>query len=113
MIIIRWRVYKQKVATFGAIMIDPSLEYVLLVQGCQSSNWGYPKGKRNEDELAITCAIREVKEETGYDITGKIDRDNFTEHVLNQQLSRLATSKRNLTTNFLKLHWYWIVLKTE
>ena len=33
----------------------------LLVQGFWSkANWGFPKGKVNEDEVSHDCAIREV-----------------------------------------------------
>lgn len=28
--------------------------------------WGFPKGRRNKNETDISCAIREFKEETGY-----------------------------------------------
>ena len=40
---------------------------VLLVQNLISGNWGFPKGHReSEDRTWMQTAIREVREETGY-----------------------------------------------
>ena len=39
--------------------------------------FGFPKGKIDEAETPITCAIREVWEEVGYDITGKINSNQL------------------------------------
>ena len=70
--------------------MDASLEHVLLVQGFWiKASWGFPKGKVNKNESPEACATREVLEETGFDITGKIDKTQFAEHHLNEQLSRL------------------------
>lgn len=53
--------FKQSVPTMGAILLDPSLEKVLLVRGMsQSHGWGFPKGKVAKDEADHDCAIREV-----------------------------------------------------
>ena len=53
------------------------------------ASWGFPKGKVNKSETPEACAAREVLEETGFDITGKIDKTQYAEHHLNEQLSRL------------------------
>uniref|UniRef100_A0A1I7XJ53 mRNA-decapping enzyme 2 n=1 Tax=Heterorhabditis bacteriophora TaxID=37862 RepID=A0A1I7XJ53_HETBA len=68
-VIDEWRQYKSNVPTYGAILLDNSLNNVLLVQGYYASknSWGFPKGKVNENEDPRVCAIREVFEETGYD----------------------------------------------
>jgi mRNA-decapping enzyme subunit 2 len=84
--------YKQHIPTNGAIMIDKSLEYVLLVQGyfASTNSWGFPKGKVNECEKPIDCAIREVLEETGYDITGKVnDKRSFSRYTNGKALTQL------------------------
>ena len=82
--------YKRSVPTYGAILLDSSLDNVLLVQGFWiKASWGFPKGKVNKSESPEACAAREVLEETGYNITGKIDKTQFAEHFLNEQLSRL------------------------
>ena len=58
----KWLEIKACVPTCGAILIDPSYRYVLLVQGYfHLENWGFPKGKIQENELPIQCARREVK----------------------------------------------------
>lgn len=70
--------------------MDSSLDNVLLVQGYWiKASWGFPKGKVNKAESPEACAAREVLEETGYNITGKIDKTQYAEHLLNEQLSRL------------------------
>jgi ADP-ribose pyrophosphatase YjhB (NUDIX family) len=42
-----------------------------LIQECTTSwdvpEWGFPKGRRNNYESDISCALREYEEETGYD----------------------------------------------
>lgn len=63
---------------------------MLLVQSYWAkSSWGFPKGKVNEDEDPAHCAIREVFEETGFDIANYIDPDLYLESVINEQLVRL------------------------
>ncbi|CAJ0602956.1 unnamed protein product [Cylicocyclus nassatus] len=67
-VIDEWRWYKSTVPTYGAILLDETLNHVLLVQGFYASknSWGFPKGKVNEGEEPRCCAIREVFEETGF-----------------------------------------------
>ncbi|PAV83878.1 hypothetical protein WR25_13590 [Diploscapter pachys] len=68
-VIDEWRKYKSNVPTYGAILLDNSLNHVLLVQGyfASKNSWGFPKGKVNENEAPRDCAVREVREETGFD----------------------------------------------
>lgn len=66
------------------------MSHVLLVQSYWAkSSWGFPKGKVNEDEDPARCAIREVLEETGFDISDRIDPNMYLESVINEQLVRL------------------------
>lgn len=55
----------------GAFIRDPKTKRVLLVQS-RGSRWGCPKGGIREDETEKECAIREVMEETGLDISEHI-----------------------------------------
>lgn len=86
----QWKEYKMGVPTYGAIILDESLENVLLVQGyLAKSGWGFPKGKVNEDEAPHDCAVREVLEETGFDIKNRICKDMYIEQKITDQLVRL------------------------
>ncbi|KAL8704802.1 MAG: hypothetical protein Q9201_002073, partial [Fulgogasparrea decipioides] len=61
--------YKTRVPVRGAIMLNEEMDEVILVKGWKKgSNWSFPRGKINKDETDLDCAIREVYEETGYDI---------------------------------------------
>lgn len=57
-----WKQYKMSVPTYGAILMTSDLKHVLLVQSYWAkSSWGFPKGKVNENEDPLHCAIREVR----------------------------------------------------
>lgn len=57
-----WKQYKSSVPTYGAILMTSDLKHVLLVQSYWAkSSWGFPKGKVNENEDPLKCAIREVR----------------------------------------------------
>lgn len=89
-VIDEWRGYKHNVPTYGAIILDESMENVLMVQGYWSnSTWGFPKGKVNAEEDAVVCACREVKEEIGYDCTDRIEKNEFIEMYIRDTYIRL------------------------
>ena len=89
-VIEQWKEYKMGVPTYGAIILDESQDNVLLVQGyLAKSGWGFPKGKVNEDEAPHDCAVREVMEETGFDIKDRICKDRYVEQKITDQLARL------------------------
>ena len=61
--------YKQRVPVRGAIMLNQDMDQVVLVKGWKKgANWSFPRGKINKDENDLKCAVREVYEETGFDI---------------------------------------------
>ncbi|XP_068622616.1 m7GpppN-mRNA hydrolase [Battus philenor] len=85
-----WREYKQTVPTYGAILLDTELTHVLLVQSYWTkASWGFPKGKVNEDEEPWKCATREVLEETGFDISKLINKNDYIEAIIHDQIVRL------------------------
>jgi len=89
-----WKEYKQSVPTYGAIILSEGMSHVLLVQSYWAkASWGFPKGKVNEDEDPAHCAIREVLEETGFDISPFINPSEYFESVINDQLVRLYIIK--------------------
>lgn len=61
--------YKTRVPVRGAIMLNYDMDEVVLVKGWKKgANWSFPRGKINKDEKDLDCAIREVYEETGFDV---------------------------------------------
>ena len=89
-IVDQWKEYKLAVPTYGAILLNSFLDKVLLVQGFWAkASWGFPKGKVNEEEPPHLCAVREVHEETGFDISEYIDQEEWIEQVINDQTVRL------------------------
>jgi mRNA-decapping enzyme subunit 2 len=69
--------YKAQVPTCGAILLNESLTKCLMVQGWNSGTWTFPKGKIAKGELPEDCAVREVSEEIGYDISSRLDRNDY------------------------------------
>lgn len=85
--------YKHAIPVCGAIILNETLTKVtvmfkmlaysqniqcLLVKGWYSrSSWGFPKGKIGKDEDPSDCAVREVFEETGFDISSRLSSNNF------------------------------------
>ena len=65
----RFLEYKTRVPVRGAIMLNDAMDAVVLVKGWKkNANWSFPRGKINKEEPDLTCAVREVYEETGYDL---------------------------------------------
>jgi 8-oxo-dGTP pyrophosphatase MutT (NUDIX family) len=60
----RARVYGGIIHTIHS---DPAQVRYLLVQGRYSEKWSFPKGHSYEGENPLTCARREIAEETGQD----------------------------------------------
>lgn len=61
--------YKTRVPVRGAIMLNDKMDQAVLVKGWKKgAKWSFPRGKINKDEHDFDCAIREVYEETGYEL---------------------------------------------
>ncbi|GKT53606.1 mRNA-decapping enzyme 2 [Colletotrichum tofieldiae] len=61
--------YKTRVPVRGAILLNEAMDSTILVKGWKKgANWSFPRGKINKDEDDLECAVREVYEETGYDL---------------------------------------------
>lgn len=71
------------------------MKHCLLVQSFFAKNsWSFPKGKVNENEDPVKCAIREVYEETGFDCSHLINPFDFVEgQTSNYQYTRLYLVK--------------------
>ncbi|KAL8775725.1 MAG: hypothetical protein Q9194_003692 [Teloschistes cf. exilis] len=75
--------YKTRVPVRGAILLNEEMDEVILVKGWKKgSNWSFPRGKINQDETDLDCAVREVYEETGYDVAaaGLVDDADKVKH---------------------------------
>ena len=60
------------------------------MQGYPScTSWGFPKGKLEEGEEDEAAAIREVYEETGFDIRGIIKKDSYLEASIHDSNARM------------------------
>ncbi|KAJ3011576.1 UNVERIFIED_CONTAM: mRNA-decapping enzyme subunit 2 [Siphonaria sp. JEL0065] len=82
--------YKVRVPVCGAIILNEKLDKVLLVRGWKSkSGWGFPKGKINKEEPETECAVREVYEETGFDIRSRLQPNDHVERTMKEQRIRL------------------------
>lgn len=114
--------YKVRVPVRGAILLDESMERAVLVRGWKKgANWSFPRGKINKDEKDLTCAIREVYEETGFDIraAGLVPQDEdqakYIDVTMREQHMRLFVFRNvPLDTHFeprtrkeiSKIEWY-------
>jgi 8-oxo-dGTP pyrophosphatase MutT (NUDIX family) len=81
--------YKTQVPVCGAIILNPTLTKCLMVKGWKAtSTWGFPKGKINQDESKSSCAIREVQEEIGFDISPYLKEEDYIEYsIFGQQIT--------------------------
>ncbi|ORY17077.1 hypothetical protein BCR34DRAFT_597167 [Clohesyomyces aquaticus] len=61
--------YKTRVPVRGAIMLNDDMTHAVLVKGWKKgAKWSFPRGKINKGEADLDCAVREVYEETGFDL---------------------------------------------
>lgn len=74
MLPIQSKLYKYKEKSAGGIIIDPWSNIhdpekynVLIIKQRLGNNWGLPKGHCEQGEDLEICAMREIKEETGFD----------------------------------------------
>ncbi|ORZ17993.1 DCP2-domain-containing protein [Absidia repens] len=82
--------YRLRVPVCGAIILNTTLDKCLLVKGWSSkAGWGFPKGKINQNEENDNCAVREVLEETGYDISPLLRKNEYIEITMREQRIRL------------------------
>ncbi|KAH6624470.1 hypothetical protein B0J18DRAFT_409922 [Chaetomium sp. MPI-SDFR-AT-0129] len=76
--------YKTRVPVRGAILLNEDMDSTVLVKGWKKgASWSFPRGKINKDEDDLDCAIREVYEETGFDIkeAGLVPKDDEVKYI--------------------------------
>jgi 8-oxo-dGTP pyrophosphatase MutT (NUDIX family) len=63
---------RRHVTSCGAVvwkLVDDRVQLLLIKQFGRNDAWGVPKGHIEDEESFEECALREVKEETGLDVT--------------------------------------------
>eukprot|EP00162_Nutomonas_longa_P005543 comp16198_c0_seq1/m.25609 comp16198_c0_seq1/g.25609 ORF comp16198_c0_seq1/g.25609 comp16198_c0_seq1/m.25609 type:complete len:336 (-) comp16198_c0_seq1:45-1052(-) len=87
----KWNEYKAMVPSCGVIMVNQTGDMIVLVKGAYvGAAWGFPKGKINKDEDHLSCAIREVFEETGFDCAEYIEKpSDYIQKTINNKIVRL------------------------
>lgn len=74
-----FRDYELWIPWYGAILLSKDLKTIVVVTAFKKKVMAFPKGKVELNETGPECAIREVKEEIGYDISGLIDPNQYIE----------------------------------
>lgn len=74
----------RQIPVYGAVLLTPDLSNVLLVQSFHGKYWGFPKGKVNQSERPVDCAVREVYEEVGFDGRQHVNESDYLENVTKQ-----------------------------
>eukprot|EP01130_Rhizamoeba_saxonica_P008073 TRINITY_DN3262_c0_g1_i3.p1 TRINITY_DN3262_c0_g1~~TRINITY_DN3262_c0_g1_i3.p1 ORF type:complete len:329 (-),score=64.79 TRINITY_DN3262_c0_g1_i3:13-903(-) len=69
--------YQRNIGCFGGILISEDMNKVLLVLDYSNKFWMFPGGKTHNNDTEMQTAIREVYEETSYDITNSLDQEQF------------------------------------
>lgn len=61
---------------YGAILLNKYDETVV-IRGRQSGKWSFPKGHGKGRELPLDACIRELREETGIDMSSRVPDDEI------------------------------------
>lgn len=119
-----WVAYKKRIPVRGLIMLNEAMDSAVLVKGWKSSaNWSFPRGKINQEEDDLHCAIREVYEETGFNVeeAGLIPHNRkvkYFEQTIRDQHLRLYVIPNVPTDTYFeprtrkeisKIQWYKLV----
>lgn len=88
-----FKTYLGQIPVCGAVLLNAKCSHMLLVRNWKGSSWGFPRGKVNEGESAVDCAIREVYEEVGFDCSALIREEHSIEVRVKEQDARLFVVK--------------------
>lgn len=89
----KFRSYKSVIPVRGGIILNQTLDKVLMVQPWKSKVWVFPRGKINKNESDEKCAIREVLEETGFDMGAYLVPNEYIEVTRQNKNIRLYVVK--------------------
>jgi len=81
--------YKNMIPVFGVIMLSPDMKKMVLVCGWKSNTWTFPRGKVNQNEGNLACAVREALEETGFDASAYCREEDSLQYVEGRKVIKL------------------------
>ena len=84
-----YRRYHGETPRRGAIILSPDMEKVVLVTNFTNTSFGFPKGKMNQGESDVACAVREVWEEIGINISQYVDPNEHLDYPEDSDEQRL------------------------
>jgi len=58
--------YRAQIPVYGCILLSSDLSHIVLCKAYGTKTWMFPRGKQDEQESEMECAIRETYEETGF-----------------------------------------------
>eukprot|EP01013_Petalomonas_cantuscygni_P003653 TRINITY_DN13874_c0_g1_i1.p1 TRINITY_DN13874_c0_g1~~TRINITY_DN13874_c0_g1_i1.p1 ORF type:complete len:565 (-),score=31.43 TRINITY_DN13874_c0_g1_i1:79-1773(-) len=94
--------YKETIPVYGGVLVDAARQHVVLVQ--QKSwrgepSWALPRGKMDAMDRAdaVACAIREVREETGFDPLPLLHRSDASVTVVTDRKKSVRGGARKPT----------------
>lgn len=88
--------------TYGIILLNKSLDKVLLLKYYNTQTWELPKGRIKNDESIYDCIIKELKEQTNYDLNHYLDNNNHNIYDLTKIVLTDKTDKNN-TKRFITI----------
>ncbi|KAI5481842.1 hypothetical protein MNV49_000119 [Pseudohyphozyma bogoriensis] len=101
--------YKERVPVCGAILISEFWDKVLLVKGWQKgASWSFPRGKINKEEAEAACAVREVLEETGFDLSAYFPPEQLDYNFVEQDSIEKSPYYVELVIKEQKIRLYFI-----
>ena len=68
--------HRARIPACGGILLNKERTKFLLVRDFYSKSWMFPRGKNEYGESDMDCAVREVREETGYDMRENINESD-------------------------------------
>lgn len=95
----RFGKYKLTIPVRGIALMNKDLTKVVLVQGTESASWSFPRGKISKDESDLECAIREVREETGFDAREHTSEKDVVERTVGGKNFKIFLA-RNVPEDF-------------
>jgi mRNA-decapping enzyme subunit 2 len=73
----QFKEYMWSIPVYGVILLNRTMDRVLMIRPWKGKHWVFPKGKINEGESEVQCAAREGLEEVGYDASHLLAADQF------------------------------------